>query len=106
MRILLDECVPRRLKRAFPRTYTVVTVPEAGYASLKNGALLRTIDGVFDVFLTTDTNLRYQQNLERYELAFVLLHAHSNDYVDLAPLVPKLLTRLGDIAAGRLLVIE
>ena len=106
MRILLDECVPRRLKRSFRGHQLVLTVPDAGLAGLKNGNLLRRIVGKFDVFITTDTNIQFQQNLQAWEIGFVLLRAFTNDIVDIEPLVPKLLARVGEIAPGKLLVIE
>jgi len=105
LRILLDECVPRRLKRSFAGHELVLTVPEAGFAGLKNGQLLRRIVGKFDLFVTTDTNIQYQQNLSAWQIGFVLLRAHSNDIVDIEPLVPLLIARFGEIAPGKLLVI-
>jgi len=106
LRILLDECVPRGLKRSLREKRLVLTVPEAGFAGLKNGQLLRSIDGKFDVFVTTDKSIRYQQNLSAYTIAFVLLRASSNDITDLLPLVPQLLARLNDLVPGTLLVIQ
>ena len=60
----------------------------------------------FDVLVTTDANLRFQQNLSQYSLAFVLLRARSNDIADLQPLMPKLLLELEQIAPGHLIVID
>jgi len=72
MKILLDECTPRFLKRHLPSQH-VSTVQEMGWAGLKNGDLLAAADGHFDLFITTDKNLRFQQNLRKYGLAVVLL---------------------------------
>ena len=105
MRILLDECVPRGLKRSL-RGQDVFTVPETGFRGLKNGELLRHVDGQFDVLITTDKSIQYQQNLAVYAMAFVLLRAKSNDIADIEPLVPKLLTQLDELRPGRLRVIE
>ena len=58
MRILLDECVPRRFCRELPE-HEVRTVPEMGWASFKNGALLAAASGKFDALVTTDQRLRY-----------------------------------------------
>ena len=74
MRILLDECVPRGLKRSFPG-HVVLTVPAIGYAGKKNGELLPLISGKFDVLVTTDVNLQYQQRLSTYDIAFALLRS-------------------------------
>ena len=61
MRILLDECVPRKLTRELPG-HECRTVTEMGWAGIKNGRLLRLAENQFDVFLTADQNLQYQQN--------------------------------------------
>ena len=105
MRILLDECVPRALKRSFRSQQLVLTVPDAGFRGLKNGELLRRISGQFDLFITTDKSIQYQQNLSAWPFAFVLLRAYTNDIVDIEPLAQKLLARLHEIAPGKLLVI-
>jgi hypothetical protein len=64
MRILIDECVPRRLRRE-PPTHDVRTVAEMGWSGKKNGELLRLMnDNGFEVLLTVDQNLRHQQNLK------------------------------------------
>jgi hypothetical protein len=106
LRILLDECVPRALRRSLSNFPVVTTVPDAGLAGLTNGNLLRSASGAFDVFITVDKSIRYQQNLASFNLAFVLLRARSNDIADIAPLVPKFLARLSELRAGQLLVIE
>jgi hypothetical protein len=106
LRILLDECVPRGLKRSFRPLHVVLTVPDAGLAGYKNGLLLRRIVGKFDVFITTDKSIQHQQRIADYDIAFVLLRAPSNDITDLQPLVPKFLARIDEIAPGKLLVID
>jgi hypothetical protein len=84
----------------------VLTVPEAGFAGLKNGQLLRQVDGNFDIFITTDKSIQHQQNLGAYQIGFVLLRSRSNDFVDIEPLVPRLLERLREVTPGKLLVVE
>ena len=106
MRILLDECVPKRLKRSFRPQHLALTVPDAGLAGYKNGLLLRRIVGKFDVFITTDKSIQHQQRIADYAISFVLLRARSNDITDIEPLVPKLLARWGELAPGKLLVIQ
>ena len=105
LRILLDECVPRGLKRSLRGYQLVLTVPEAGFAGLKNGELLQRAVGNFDLFITTDKSIQYQQNLPAFAIAFVHLRARSNDIADIEPLVPELLARFDEIAPGTLLVI-
>lgn len=72
MKILLDECTPRVVKRRL-LGHSVHTVQEMGWAGLKNGKLLAAADGHFDVFVTTDKNLSFQQNLTKYSFAVLLL---------------------------------
>jgi uncharacterized protein (DUF433 family) len=72
MRILLDECLPRKLKRSIVG-HDVTTVQERRWSSKKNGELLRLMDGVVDVFLTSDQNLRYQQNLATISFSIIVL---------------------------------
>jgi hypothetical protein len=72
MRIVLDENLPRPLVRIFPG-HDVMTVQSLGLAGTANGALLARLEGHYDVFVTADKNLRYQQNLEGRQLAIVEL---------------------------------
>lgn len=88
MKVLLDECLPKPLKREI-EAKVVVTVPEAGWASKKNGELLRLAAGEFDVMLTNDRNIEHQQNLRDLDLAVIVLVAHTNDVNDLRPLMPQ-----------------
>jgi hypothetical protein len=99
MRLLLDECLPRQLKRHLIG-HEVLTVPEAGFAGLKNGALLRRLSGRFDVLITVDANLRFQQNLAAFDVAVVVLRTASNDMSDLLPLVPRVLEILKSAKPG------
>ena len=73
MRIILDENLPRPLKRAFISAHRVTTVQEEGMASFENGVLIALLEETFDVFVTADKNLRYQQNLTERTLAIVEL---------------------------------
>jgi predicted nuclease of predicted toxin-antitoxin system len=101
VRILLDESLPRRLKYEFPDE-EVVTVPEMGWAGKSNGDLLALARGHFDVFLTADQNLEYQQRLSASDVAIVILAAPSNRYEDLKSLVPRVLDVLAKHpAAGK-----
>jgi predicted nuclease of predicted toxin-antitoxin system len=93
VRVLLDECLPRRLKRELAG-HEARTVPEMGWAGKKNGELLALAAADFDVFLTSDRNLSYQQNLDAFDIAVIVLLAVSNGIDDLRPLVPLVLERL------------
>ena len=77
MRVLLDECVPRRFRRELPQ-HEVRTVPEMGWASKQNGELLRLAQSRFDVFVTTDQRLSYQQSVASVAIAVVVLVARRN----------------------------
>ena len=88
-RVLLDENVDRQLKSLFDADLDVLTVQERGWDGLKNGELLRTAATEFDVFVTMDRNLPYQQNLKALDLTVIVIRSISNAFVDVAPLMPK-----------------
>ena len=106
MRILLDECVPRRLRREFAG-HDVRTVPEMGWSGKKNGDLLRAMAGDgFEVLVTVDQNLGHQQNLQAAGVAVVVLVAASTRLADLVPLVPAVQAALALIAPGEVVEIS
>ncbi len=88
MRILLDENLPRKLKWSLEAE--AITVPERGWGGVKNGQLLRQAATEFDVMLTMDRGIEYQQNLAGLNLYLIVLSAVSNDIDDLLPLVPAI----------------
>lgn len=88
-RVLFDEDVPRQLRRELPGLQ-IVTVPEAGWSGLKNGELLRQAEARFDVFVTADRNLRFQQNLSSFAIGVVVLEGGSAKLEDLRLLVAEL----------------
>jgi len=100
MRVLLDECVPRSLRRELP-DHEVSTVAEAGWAGVKNGELLKLAAQAFDAVVTVDRNLQYQQNLAGLELAVVIVHALSNDASVLRPLMPAVREALARATPGK-----
>jgi len=93
VRILLDECVPKRLKHGLIG-HEVRTVPESGWTSTRNGDLLRLAEGKFDVFLTVDRKLQHQQTLSSFAIAVVVVIAKTNTLTSLQPLVPQILEAL------------
>jgi hypothetical protein len=101
MKLLLDECVTRYLKRDLIG-HDVSTVDETGLKGLKNGALLKAADGRFDVVVTVDKSIRYQQNLQAFQIAVLLLTAKTNRYEHLKPLIPRVLEALKSIKPGTL----
>jgi PIN like domain len=105
MRILLDECVNRKLKRHLVG-HKALTVQEMGWSGKTNGELLKLLLAEkFEVFLTVDQNLRYQQDLRAAKVAVVVLIAPTNRLPDLLPLVPELIQVLGSIKPGDLVEI-
>jgi len=100
VRILLDECLPRRLKRDLVG-HNARTVPEMGWASKQNGELLRLAERQFDVFLTVDRNLSFQQDATQFKIAIVVLAAKGNKYSDLQPLVDDVLAIVSTVAMGQ-----
>jgi predicted nuclease of predicted toxin-antitoxin system len=98
MRLLLDECVPARLRKALPG-HEVTTVVQVGWAGIKNGKLLALAAAQYDAFVTVDKNLPYQQNPSTLPVAVVVLDAVSNDLRHLLPLVPALEVALSQLVS-------
>lgn len=105
MKILLDECIDRKLAREFA-DYEVKTVPQMGWAGVKNGQLLVLAEAEFDVFITVDRNLSFQQNLPQFDIAVIVLQASSNRLADLKPLAPQILAILTTVAKGTATIVR
>ena len=101
MRILLDEDLPRRLGTLLVG-HEAETVPRSGWSGVKNGKLLALAATKFDVFLTMDGNLEFQQNLATLPIAVLVVEAASNRLEHLTPLVPKILRELNLISPNAL----
>jgi hypothetical protein len=89
VKVLLDECVDWPLARDIVG-HDVKTARQMGWTTIQNGELLALAGGQFEVFVTVDRNLCFQQNLVTYPIAVIVLRAKTNRLVDLKPLVPKL----------------
>jgi hypothetical protein len=105
LRVLLDECLPRRLA-ADLIGHSVTTVPQAGWAGLANGALLARISGAFDAFITVDRNLPAQQNIKVLAFGVIVLRASSNALTALRPLMPGVLDALDRTGPGRVEIVS
>jgi uncharacterized protein DUF5615 len=99
MRVLLDECVPRKLSREL-KEHEVLTVTERGWSGVENGELLTLAEAEFDVFLTVDQNLKYQQNLASFDIGLILLVARNNGFKALSPLMPEVMKVLESMKRG------
>jgi Domain of unknown function (DUF5615) len=99
-RVLLDENLPRLLKRELSG-FEVRTVPEVGWAGIKNGKLLRLAETEFAVFVTADRNLAFQQPLTTFNLGIVVLRARTTKLEDLLPLVPVIRDVLHCVKPGQ-----
>jgi hypothetical protein len=103
MKVLLDECIPRKLKREL-LDHDCRTVSEAGFAGQKNGRLLSLAENSgFQVFVTMDKGLEYQQNLLSRRIGILLIRASSNRFADLLPHVEACRLALNSIGPGELI---
>ena len=104
MKVLLDECVDWRLGRDVVG-HDVKTARQMGWAAIKNGELLALAEQQFDVFVTVDRNLSFQQNFAALSIALVVLHARTNRLADLRPLVPKILAAIESAIPGAIKIV-
>ncbi len=104
MRVLLDECVPKRLRSELSQ-HSVKTVTESGWAGIKNGDLLRLAAADFDCFVTVDRNLQFQQSTSALPIAVVAIRARSNSIDSLRPLMPEVRAILDVIKRGEFKVV-
>lgn len=105
MKLLLDECAPKRLKNDFPG-HEIRTVEDVGLKGLKNGELLRAAAEQFDVLISVDRRMQFQQNLIQFNLALVILIAKPCRYAQLKLLTPKILDYLKTIKPGEIVMIQ
>lgn len=106
MRVLLDENLDRRLKKIFDEELEVLTVSERGWSGKKNGKLLRLAEQEFDVFVTMDRNLEFQQDLCSFDLGVLMITAKSNRRSDVEPAMAKVNGLLEKVQPGELLVVS
>jgi predicted nuclease of predicted toxin-antitoxin system len=103
MKILIDECVPAGLSPVLrQRGYECDTVRDAGYGSKKNGELLRLAEGKWDVFLTIDKNIKYQQNVSGRKIAILILRVRSNRLPDVLQHLSSCLEALKTLQSGQI----
>ena len=105
MRLLLDESLPQRLARHLTAE-KVDTVHDRQWSGFKNGELLRAAEAEYDVFVTADQNLEYQQNLRGFAIGVVVVAARTNRIEDLIPLVPELERACASVGHGAVVRVE
>jgi predicted nuclease of predicted toxin-antitoxin system len=105
MRILIDECLDWRLGRALTG-HDCVSVQQMDWSGIKNGQLLALAQEEFDVFLTADRNLSFQQNTTKFRIAVVVLVAGSTQLHKTLPLMSQVLALLPDLFPGQVAVIN
>jgi hypothetical protein len=92
-KLFIDECVDWRFSRSLA-LFEVRTARQMGWSELKNGKLLREAAAQFDVFLSTDSGIEYQNNISTIDIAVIILEPKRNKLSELQLLVPKLLDKL------------
>ena len=99
MRIVLDACVPQPFRHALPG-HIVHTARHLGLSRLDDGTLLRSLAGQYDVLVTCDRNIPWQNQITGLRLAVVILRARTNKLSDLLPLAPQLIRALPFLSPG------
>lgn len=107
MKVLLDENLPVRLKKDFGSTHQVFTVRDMGWLGIKNGVLMKLIESNgFEILVTTDSNLQFQQNISNLSFAIVVLSVVINKYQNLQPLVEQLLCILKNTLVEKVIIVK
>lgn len=107
MKVLVDECAPKELKTFLTKQgHKSLTVQEAGWAGKANGELLKLAEAEYDVLVTVDTNLRYQQNLEGSRIAIVILQFSSNRLDHLRQYFPACVSAIERIKPGEIIQVS
>lgn len=97
MKVLLDESVPRKLKNDFPIGHEIWSVRDKGWLGAKNGVLLALMEqDAFDIFVTVDQNLSYQQNLKQFPVWIFVLCGTDNRRETLAKMIPEIFERIAN----------
>ena len=104
-RVLFDEDVPQQLRRELSE-FEIRTVQEEGWASAKNGVLLARSSGVFDVLVTADKRLQYQQNIATYQIGVVVLGTRDTRLPRLLAVIGELRTAIDDVQPGTVMVVR
>ena len=107
MKVLIDECLPVALKANLTVLgHECQTVRQAGFGSKRNGELLTLAEGRWNVLLTSDRNIKHQQNMTGRSVSILILCAKSNRMKDLLPLMPDCARALASIQAGTIVEVR
>jgi predicted nuclease of predicted toxin-antitoxin system len=104
VKLLIDECLDWRLRRDLAG-HEAKTVQDMGWSGIKNGQLLTLAQAEFQVFITADRNLSFQNNLSQFSIAVVVLKAQSIRLVHTRPLVTKVLALLPSLKPGQVVIV-
>jgi predicted nuclease of predicted toxin-antitoxin system len=102
--VLFDEDVPRQLRRDLSE-FAIRTVQEQGWSSVKNGELLRTASREFDVLLTADKNLQYQQSIPKFNIGVVVLAARDTRLPSLRSILPQIQYAIATVEPGTVIIV-
>jgi hypothetical protein len=106
MKVLLDECITKRLKPHLS-DFEVCTVAEMGWSGIKNGKLLSLcVSNHFDVLLTIDKNMMYQQNMEKYAITVAVLNSLTSKLEDLLLFIPSFSRQIQHLEKNKVYLIE
>ena len=106
MKILLDECVTKKLKTLLA-DQTVFTIGQMDWKGLKNGILIkRAVQNNFDILLTIDKNICYQQNTEKFNIAIVVLNTNNSNIETLKEYIPNFINQINNFEKGKFYIIE
>ena len=104
-RVLFDEDMPRQLRRDLPE-FEVRTVQEEGWSSVQNGELLLRAARTFDVFVTADQRLQYQQNIPQFDIGVVVIAARDTRLPHLQLLLPQLRSAILNVTPGSVVIVS
>lgn len=104
-RVLFDENMPRRLRRDL-REFSIRTAQEEGYSGFKNGELLRRVSPLFQVFVSLDQRMQYQQNLAKFDIGLVVIDIPDTRLRFVRELLPEIRDAIARVAPGEVIVIK
>lgn len=106
MKILLDECVTKRLKK-YLEEFEVFTVTELGWSGIKNGKLLTScVENGFDILLTIDKNLMFQQNLDKFSITIVVINSTTSKVEDIITFLPSFKSQVNTFQKFKAYIID